>query len=308
MLPYVIVPPLTLGPFVLQPFGILVAIGLVVGWKLAKYRGQQRGLDVAELETLLWWVVVCGFVSAHIAENVAYHPAELVAQPLRLFMLWRGLSSFGGFAGAAFGAYAWKYYRPSRRGGEGSLAALHWPTRRARPMALLPFADVIMSVFPIAWAAGRMGCSLVHDYPGVTAKRSWLSVAYGPGPTHDYGIFQIRFGGMPRYDLGLLELIVTLVIAVAFVLSWRRAKVRGLFVFTFCLAYAPARFLLDYLRAPPKLGGDVRYTGLTPAQWGCLVLFGLGLFLARAANQRTNESLGEHPSRCHDASAGSPLK
>ena len=49
------------------------------------------------------------------------------------------------------------------------------------------------------------------------------------------------------------------------------------------LAYAPGRFLLDFMRItdkdPSGLHGDIRYFGLTPAQYACIGLFAICLFL-----------------------------
>ncbi len=49
-------------------------------------------------------------------------------------------------------------------------------------MPILPFADLILSVFPVAWVFGRSGCSVVHDHPGMKADRRarCLAVAFGP--------------------------------------------------------------------------------------------------------------------------------
>jgi phosphatidylglycerol:prolipoprotein diacylglycerol transferase len=43
------------------------------------------------------------------------------------------------------------------------------------------------------------------------------------------------------------------------------------------LAYAPVRFAMDFLRIPESDGGDTRYAGLTPAQYGCVALFLYGI-------------------------------
>jgi phosphatidylglycerol:prolipoprotein diacylglycerol transferase len=53
-----------------------------------------------------------------------------------------------------------------------------------------------------------------------------------------------------------------------------------------CIAYAPTRFALDFLRVHANDYGreaDPRYGGLTPAQWGCLILLAGGIFFAYRA-------------------------
>ena len=49
------------------------------------------------------------------------------------------------------------------------------------------------------------------------------------------------------------------------------------------LVYAPVRFFLDFLRATPLEGGDVRYAGLTPAQWSSIAMVCVGLAVWRFA-------------------------
>ena len=46
-----------------------------------------------------------------------------------------------------------------------------------------------------------------------------------------------------------------------------------------CLTYAPARFAMDFLRATDLRGADVRWAGLTPAQWVMLAMFTAGCVL-----------------------------
>lgn len=49
----------------------------------------------------------------------------------------------------------------------------------------------------------------------------------------------------------------------------------GWYVAAACLAYAPVRFLLDFLRV-----ADARYLGLTPGQLASLALLGVGIAVA----------------------------
>lgn len=280
MIPYVVVSPLRIGPIALQPFGALVALGMVLGIWLATRRAKQLGLDERRINSFITFCIAGGVVGAHVLEVVFYRPHELIERPWLLLMMWDGLSSFGGFIGMGLGAFSWKYFTSREAFRIGSRWSLRVPVRRARPYRVLPYADVVLAVFPIFWVFGRAGCAVVHDHPGKRAPAdSLLAVAYGPGPSTDLGLLQLRHGIEPRYDLGLLEMVFAVVLAIAFALTWRRARARGVYVVTTFLVYAPVRFMLDFLRAPPLEGGDIRYGLLTPAQWACIAMFAAGLWM-----------------------------
>jgi phosphatidylglycerol---prolipoprotein diacylglyceryl transferase len=288
MIPYIIVEPVRVGPFILEPFGILVALGVLLGISLATRRAKRVGLDDRHIRSFITWILVGGFVGAHVLDSLFYHPREVLEHPWSLLILWAGLSSFGGFIGASLGALAWKYYTTREGLSLGSLLHIRFPIRRSRPARLMPYADVIMAVFPVSWMLGRAGCSVVHDHPGTRASAdSWFSVAYGPGPSTDFHLFQLRHGVEARYDLGFLEMLFAMILAVAFALTWRQGSAKGWYVAAAAVAYAPVRFALDFLRLGDPEGGDLRYALLTPAQWACigLLAFGvwLGVRLARSA-------------------------
>jgi phosphatidylglycerol:prolipoprotein diacylglycerol transferase len=115
---------------------------------------------------------------------------------------------------------------------------------------------------------------VVHDHPGKVTEFA-LAVA-------DY-----RFGVppyQPRHDLGLYEVIYsTLIIALFLWLEHRSRRPVGFYCVLLPLVYAPVRFVLDFLRATPLEGGDVRYAGLTPAQWSSIVMICIGLAVWRFA-------------------------
>jgi phosphatidylglycerol:prolipoprotein diacylglycerol transferase len=276
MVPYIHVPDLHLGPVPLHPFGLLVATGVMVGTSITMRRGEKLGYDVVLLNSFITWMLFSGFVFAHILSQLFYHWDEVVSRPWSLLMLWQGLSSFGGFFGAVVGVLLWKYWVIIDRR----------PVRRPRPMPLLPFADLILSVLPIGWMFGRAGCASVHDHPGAhTTANNPFAVAYplGPsdGPVTHIGFIDFIHGHDPRFDLGFLELLFTIVLATSFALTWRRKLPMGTYVVATSLAYAPVRFGMDFLRIPESQGGDARYAGLTPAQYGCIALFLFGCVMAR---------------------------
>ncbi|HWA71215.1 MAG TPA: prolipoprotein diacylglyceryl transferase family protein [Polyangiaceae bacterium] len=249
----------------LKPFGVLVAAGVYLGALSAARYGARRGLQARALSWFIVHVVGCGFLFGHVLDVLLYAPERLAQDPWALFRVWDGLSSFGGFFGGAAGAL--------------------WFGFRYR-VGVLPYADVVASGLPLGWLFGRAGCALVHDHPGI-ASEAWFAVAY-PG------------GG--RLDLGLIELSLTLPIAIAFLLMQRRAWPWGFFLGGLCAAYAPVRFFLDFLRIRETVwlpDGEVlpdrRYAALTPAQWAALLLFGFGVWQLRRAIARSDQDASFAP-------------
>ncbi|MFT3771234.1 MAG: prolipoprotein diacylglyceryl transferase [Minicystis sp.] len=227
---------------------------------IAMRHGRQRGIDDKKLSEFIFWVVGLGFVGAHVLDAIFYHPAHVMKNPAYLFMLWEGLSSYGGFIGAATGALLWRW---------------------RRQQSVLAMVEVINSAFPLAWVFGRMGCATVHDHPGMLSD-AWYAVKWPMG----HGIVA------GRLDLGLIEMVLTIPLAISFLVLWRKDPFRPLGFYTgwMCVAYAPVRFVLDFLRVgenEPGVGGagDPRYAGLTPAQWACFGLLAMGIYFLRIAQR-----------------------
>lgn len=239
-LPYLEQPTLSVGPLKLHAFGVLVAIAVMVGARLSRARAERTGLEGRHIEGMLTWVVGFGFVGGHVLDILFYEPHLFVTNPLKVLKIWDGLGSFGGFVGAVLGAFAY--------------------VKRHKLQGAFRYVDAIAYGFPFGWIFGRLGCFLAYDHPGVPTK---------------FFLAQVYKDGVARHNLGLEEALLTIVLAAWFFVA-ERAKPRptGWFVAWLALLYAPVRFLLDGLRI-----GDTRYFGLTPAQYGSIVLFLVGAAL-----------------------------
>jgi len=308
MIPYIKVPDFHISRLPLHPFGVLVATGVILGTSLAMRRGAKRGFDLDKLNSFITWMLAMGFIGGHVLDSIFYHPEDVIHRPWSLLMLWEGLSSFGGFVGGLIGVLIWKYvawdpvftFGPLKVAGVElvGVTSIYVPRRRETPLPILPFCDLILSVFPVAWMFGRSGCASVHDHPGALTG-SWLGVEYpaarpqitdGPGLHTMFGpVFHdangkaeqltLIHGHFPRFDLGLLELMFTCILALAFALTWRKKLWTGAYVAATALAYGPVRFAMDFLRIRDEDGSDPRYGAFTPAQWCCFALTALGVYL-----------------------------
>ncbi len=226
----------------IEMFGVLVALGVIIGDRIAVNEGAKRGLDPQDVKYLNVRIVIGGFIMAHLVSVIFYYPERIKENPLVLLYVWAGISSFGGFVGALL---TFLYY-----------------TRKEKIPAL-PYADSVGLGLAVGWIFGRTGCFTAHDHPG-RHTNFFLAVKYPDGP---------------RHDLGLDELLFTIVITG--ILFWyaRKPRVPGRVIGLFATMYAPVRFSLDFLRATDVAMPDQRYLGLTPAQWACMGCLSVGMWL-----------------------------
>jgi phosphatidylglycerol:prolipoprotein diacylglycerol transferase len=244
-----------IGKLTIHAFGILVATGILVGAALTKRRARELGLVDEMVASMVTTILVCGFLFAHIFDILAYQAYWSRPTLVELLNPTQGFSSFGGFIGALAGLFYWC---------------------RRRGQEVMPYADSLAYGLATGWMFGRLGCFTAHDHPGIRST-FFLAVKY---PVAEYG--------GPRLDLGLLEALWAMGVAIAFAILRRKPRPLGIYVTILTLAYAPVRFGLDFLRATDTPNADARYAGLTPAQWGCLatLLAGIGLLIWTTINMR----------------------
>ncbi len=200
------------GPVTIHAFGVLVALALIVGTWVTRWHGQSRGLDPTHLVDGTTWTAIAGFVFAHIVSVVFYFPERLVEDPLQIFYIWNGLSSFGGFIGAAVGAYL--YFK--RRG-----------------LDVMEHIESLAVGLCPGWMLGRLGCTVAHDHPGLETTFFLAFDHPTRGPIHDLGFYEFLFAAF-----------ITVIVFYVRRLKWPTGSIPALM----CIVYSPVRFGLDYLR------------------------------------------------------------
>lgn len=278
-IPYFTVEPWSVCGVRVSAYQVALSVAVVVPTVIGIVRAVRLGRALLECVGFALALIVGGFVGAHVFEWAAYRPAQVWMHPALLLRA-GGWSSMGAYLGVAGGAFAWKYLElHERRVGPLFVVLVR---RRASARPLLPMLDHFFAVACMHQALGRVGCALAHDHPGIVVSRhDWLAVEFGQGPEERWGPLRLVHGSTPRLDMGLVELVWISALAAFVVTLWRRRLPDGALVTVVILCHAPVRFMLDFLRMPESEGGDARFGGLTPAQWGCLFFFAVGLALAR---------------------------
>ena len=238
IIPWFELPSLSLGPFTLQSFGVLSALGILLAVQLAARGAKELGRDPQVIVDFAVAGVLSGVVFGHLVHLFFYHQEEL-RDPLRILKFWEGLSSMGGLLG-------------------GIVAAV-WYFRRKR-IRFADYADAFALGVAPGWGVARVGCFTVHDHPGVLT---------------DF-FLAVRFADGPRHDLGLYEAILLFSIGALLWVLHRRGLLRGRLLHLLALLYGAGRFLLDFLRAQDVAYADGRQLGLTFAQYAAVVLVAWG--------------------------------
>lgn len=260
MIPYFRPPPIDLGFTKIEPFGILTAVGLLVGTYLIAVAAKRDGKDPQPVQDFVLFGLLGGVIVGHLMHVLLYHPEELDRSPWQIFKVWDGLSSTGGMLGGALAV--WLFFKVTKRN-------------------LREYLDPIMLGIVPGWAIARIGCFTVHDHPGRLTD-FFLAVDFPPGSLPGGA-------GGTRFDLGLIEAIALLGITALLWTLRKKEILRGYYLPLTLLIYGVIRFFEDFLRATDLAYVDKRYFGLTPAQYVAIgfVIYGATVFIRRGMGKRS---------------------
>jgi phosphatidylglycerol---prolipoprotein diacylglyceryl transferase len=256
-IPYTTHPTLDLGPLTLRTFGLMTAIGVVLGIWFAAGHAERYGMTRDDTYRLGTRMVLAGVVGARVTW-VATH-WDQIDSPIDLIAVWEGGLQFSGGFIAAIAL--------------GLPTFLRW-NRIQRWQLLDGFAVATV----IGAAFGRLGCLSVGEHFGRQTD-FLLATRYDGGELRE-----ARLGlsdtapfiekGMTFHNPALYECIVLFVLFG--VLWWILAKkpTPGTVAGIFLLAYAVQRFGNDALRV-----NDERVGGLTGAQWMCVAMVPIGIYV-----------------------------
>ncbi|HXJ82073.1 MAG TPA: prolipoprotein diacylglyceryl transferase [Candidatus Methylomirabilis sp.] len=212
-----------LGPFTIRWYGILVAVGLGVGFWLAHREALAENLPADDILRVGQWAVIAGFIGAR-AYEVIFNWGYYGRYPSKIIAIWEGgLAIHGGLiVGLLVGVYlAHRWKVPLWRG-----------------------LDVIAPSIAIGQAIGRWGNFFNEEAFGRPTDLPWklyISPAHRPAPFAHDEFFHPTF---------LYESLWDLLVFLALVL-WLRPRLRerpGALFFCYIGLYSVGRFAIESLR------------------------------------------------------------
>jgi phosphatidylglycerol---prolipoprotein diacylglyceryl transferase len=282
-IPYTTFPDL---PFGLRTFGLMVALGVLVGARLGSDYGERFGVNREDTYRTGTLMVLAGIIGSRLTW-VATH-TESIEDPIDVIAIWEGGIQFaGGFIAALLvGFPMFRKWNKVQR----------WHVLNGYAYGLT--AGV---------AIGRIGCYAVGEHFGRETD-FFLGTRYEGGEVREefLGDVPLRVG-MVFHNTALYEL---LVLAALFLIMtamiWRARRVGHevlpvTLVALFMVYAGVERFLLDTLRV-----NDERFLSMTGAQWMSLVMVPYGIWLYVKTRPEVAKLVGPD-GRVLEAEAGAGL-
>jgi phosphatidylglycerol:prolipoprotein diacylglycerol transferase len=242
-----------IGDFDITSFGVLVAIGALVGLWVFSRELARSGLPASANDAAM-----AGVFGGLLGAKLLWVAEHLGEEPFRDLLFSRGgMSWFGGLAG-----------------GIGTALIVMW-RQRAPIVATLAAATPALA---IGHAIGRIGCFLVGDDYGRPSDLPW-AVAFPRGlPPTDVPVHPTQL-----YEAFALAVVAWLLI------RWRRRKVPDAIVLGRYLVLAGSiRFAIEFIRVNVRILGPLTLAHLVSL---ALVIIGAMLLLtARTTGHRGTET------------------
>ena len=237
-------------------YGIAIAIGVALGWRLTVHRYAAKGGDPALAERILIWIVVIGFLGARLA-YVSTHLSRFEGEWWKVIAIWEGgLALFGGLTAGAITLF---------------VLGRRWD-------ADLPaFLDALAPAVPLAQAVGRWGNYFNQELFGTPTDLPWgveIAPEFRPDAYPDAETFHPTFLYESIWNLALSGLIIWL--------DRRYPALHGRLIGVYLTGYAMMRFMLELLRTDTTF----RFLGLSRNAWVSLGAILLGIAVLVWPRQR----------------------
>lgn len=245
----------TIGSLTIHWYGVLVAIGFLLGLWTAGRRAGLVGVSPEVVVDLGPWLIVGAIIGARALYVAMFWRTQFAGEPfLEIFKVWQGgLVYYGGLIGSSLACILYAWLKKER---------------------LWTLADVMAPSIALGQVFGRLGCLMNGCCYGRPAELA-CAISYPPGhETHPVGSPALPVHATPIYE-------ATLTLCLYLTLAWlfRRKHFRGQIFGLYLVGYGVCRSIVELFRGdyPPS---QLHLNGwITPAHIVSGFVFTAGVIL-----------------------------
>lgn len=241
---------LRLGPFSIHWYGIMYAIGFLVGLFLIRRLMNKRNLALEEQdrESLLLHVFFGVILGGRLGYVLFYDLNQYLARPLEILKVWQGgMSSHGGFLGVTIALVLFC---------------------QKKKIDFFALTDVLTVPIAFGLALGRMGNFINQELYGTITTLPWgIKFAHVDGYRHPTQLYAVM------KDLTLMGL------CFAHLHSTSSKKEAGVTTSMLLIGYSVLRFIIEYFREQPHGFISLSIVSVSYGQLYTLPIFLLGALI-----------------------------
>lgn len=242
----------TIGPVTLHTYGLLAAIGLLVGIYAAVRLASRHGLNRPQIWNLGVYIALAALLGGKLV--LFLYDWRYYSQNPREMLSLRALQAGGVYYGGIF---------------FGALLAYLYARRHQLGFGLL--ADIFAPGLALGTAIGRLGCFSAGCCYGRETHLAWAVTFTDPYAARIVGVPL----NTPLHPTQLYEAALLLAIFAGLLWFWHRRRYDGEVFVAFLLLYALARFGLEFFRGD-SLDRPIWLGWMTTPQLLSLILFVVG--------------------------------
>jgi len=229
-----------LGPVEIHTYGVFVALGFFIGFKVLLYYGKKINISASLIESLTFLVFIFSIIGARIF-YVLISWGEFRDNFLDVFKVWQGgLVFWGGFLG-------------------GALTVIIFALKNK--ISIWKMGDAFAPALAIGHALGRIGCF-------------FAGCCYGKPNDSFFGVLFPKESLAPcdvkRLPTQLISAVLLLILFFILKYFWNKKRFDGQVMLVYVILYSLGRFFIEFFR------GDFRgymILGITPTQIVAIIVF-----------------------------------
>jgi phosphatidylglycerol:prolipoprotein diacylglycerol transferase len=248
----------SIGPLTLHTYGLLVALGIVVGIMVTIPIGRSQGIDFQKIMDMGLIIVFMGIIGSRLAYvliNFSYYKTN----PIDIIKLWHGGLVFSGGLIAV-------------------LFAMFWYARQGSH-SIWQIGDLWAPAAAIGQGIGRIGCFMAGCCYGKPTDISWGIVFTDPRSLAPLNI--------PLHPTQLYSSLSGLIIFIILMILSAKKKFEGQVLLWFLILHSTGRLLIERFRGDDR--GLILGSNLSVTQFlTIIILIGsvIALFIIKSRRER----------------------
>lgn len=259
----------SIGPLSIRWYGLLFALGFLIGMQIMTYIYKKEGKPEEDTDTLLIYMVISTVLGARLGHFIFYEPEAFMQNPFQVFMPpFAGLASHGATIGILLALWLYSRREGSRKTGQTFL----WVT------------DRIVITVALGGAFIRLGNLMNSEIIGRQTDLPWGFIFMNA----DYRGLTEPFK-VPRHPAQLYESLSCFVLFFFLLWFWNRHKEktpRGSMLGIFLIWVFTLRFLYEYVKENQVAFEDTLFLNMGQILSIPAVLLG-AYFLVRSFQNRS---------------------